>query len=139
MMKVKVLVEFADRADFYKRYGVGDEVSFVDSEYVRMLVERGIVEGVELQIPPNVKISPDVQIPANGGGVVNAPVYGGVDLSGPWKMVVRAVQGVDDLELLRLYLEMEKSGKERKARPSVVKAIEGRISFLATNGTNLHE
>ena len=35
MMKVKVLVEFADRADFYKRYGVGDDVSFLDESYVR--------------------------------------------------------------------------------------------------------
>ena len=110
MMKVRVLVEFADREDFYKRYGVGDEVSFVDSEYVRMLVWRGIAEAAEGLKDGDSDVSD-------------------IDLSKQWNNVVAAVKVFGDVGKLQQYLDAENANA--KPRATVVKAIEARLAELA--------
>ena len=44
MKRVVVLVEFADRDCFSKRYGVGEELFGFDEERIADLVNRGIVK-----------------------------------------------------------------------------------------------
>ena len=108
MTKVKVLIEFADRQDFLKRYKVGDEVSFKDEAYVSMLVSRGIVE-------------------APGFGVVSE-----IDLSKQWNNVVASVKAFTDVVKLKMYLAEENAAN--KPRNTVVKAIEARIAELEAVG-----
>jgi len=114
MMMVKVLVEFADRDDFLKRYRVGDEVSFADAEYVKMLVARGIVEDCNMELSF-----------VNDSNFVSSP---DIDLSKSWNCIVKSLKSFNNLDRLKQYLEIENSGKPRA---TVVKAIGDRIEELS--------
>ena len=104
MKKVVVLIGFADKDNFAKKYQVGDELTGMSEERIASLVKRGLA-GYEKDI-----------------------VVTDIDLSLQWQQVVQQVKTFEDVEKLNQYLETEKASV--KSRESVVKAIEERIASL---------
>lgn len=104
MKKAIVLIEFADKDNFAKRYKVGDELpkDFTE-ERIANLEKRGLV----------------------GYG---QPAVDDIDLSQNYQNVVAQVKVFADVDKLKGYLEAEQANE--KPRASVVKAIEERIANL---------
>lgn len=104
MKKAIVLIGFADKDNFAKRYNVGDELpgSFTE-ERIANLVSRGIVS-------------------------YEQPPLDDIDLTQNYQNVVAQVKAFADVEKLQGYLEAEQANE--KPRASVVKAIEERIAKL---------
>ncbi len=119
MKRAIVLIEFADKNDFTKRYKVGEELKGFDKERIASLVERGLV-GIEKE--PNSSNKTKEEDEAKSPDVVE------IDMSGNYQRVIAQVKQLDDIEALKHYLEIENTGA--KPRVSVVKAIEERIASL---------
>ena len=109
MEKVIVLVEFADKYNFAKKYKVGEELKVADfgKERVANLVERGLV--------------------SDGKDNKDEPVTD-IDLTANYQKIIAQVKIFEDVEKLEQYLAAEKAVKS--PRSSVVKAIEERLVQL---------
>ncbi|MDD6934520.1 MAG: hypothetical protein PUI84_04265 [Bacteroidales bacterium] len=103
MKKIIVLVEFADRDCFSKRYKVGEELVSFDEDRISKLAERGLV-----------KIE-------NDESNDDLPRIGATEL-------IAIVNETTDVDALNEYLSAENEAK--KPRSTVLKAIEDRISKL---------
>lgn len=103
MKRVVVLIEFADRDCFSKRYGVGEELFGFDEERIADLVNRGIV-----------KVEDDEQEDTQKTSAADLIAY------------------ANESENLEALNELLNSEREReKPRSTVVKAIEERIAKLS--------
>lgn len=107
MKKVIVLVEFADRDCFSKRYVVGEELVGFDEDRISKLTERGLV-----------KIE-------NDESNDDSPRIGAAEL-------IAIIKETMDVDTLNEFLNAE--NESEKPRSTVLKAIEDRISKLTEQG-----
>lgn len=103
MKRAKVLIEFADKDDFSRKYKVGEELKGFDEQRIKSLVRRGIA------------------------GYDNDDTSD-IDMSDNYQSIVAQVATFEDVAKLKLYLESENA--REKSRTSVVEAIEQRLKNL---------